>query len=77
MPVSNEFKYEIVKEIAVLSEDPRTGWTKEINLISYNGTKAKYDIRVWAPNHERMGKGITMSDEEMQIILESCKDFKA
>ena len=59
-----EFTYEIVESVAVLSENPK-GWTKELNLISWNGRDPKYDIREWAPDHEKMGKGVTLSKEEM------------
>jgi len=59
-----EFKYEIVERIAVLSESSK-GWTKELNLISWNGREAKYDIREWSPDNEKMGKGVTLTDEEI------------
>lgn len=59
-----EFKYEIVKELGVLSESSK-GWTTELNLISYNGAAPKYDLRSWAPNHEKMGKGLTLTAEEL------------
>lgn len=38
---------------------------KELNKISWNGEEPKYDIRDWAPEHEKMGKGITLSEKEM------------
>ncbi len=62
-----ELTYEIVKEIGVLSENAR-GWRKELNLISWNGRDAKYDIRDWAPEHEKMGKGITLTEDEAQDL---------
>ena len=62
-----ELTYEIVKEIGVLSENAR-GWRKELNLISWNGRDAKYDIRDWAPELEKMGKGITLTEEEAQEL---------
>lgn len=62
-----EIKYEITKELAVLSESAR-GWTKELNMVSWNDREAKFDIREWSPDHERMGKGVTLNREEMQII---------
>jgi len=68
MPV--EFKYEIVERIAVLSESSK-GWTKELNLIKWNERDPKYDIREWSPDGEKMGKGITLSDEEI-VILKSA-----
>lgn len=57
-------KYEIKKEIGVISESP-TGWRKELNLISWNDKEAKYDLREWAPEHEKMSKGITLTKEEL------------
>lgn len=64
-----EFKYEIVKELGVISEGAR-GWTKELNLVSWNDKPAKYDIRDWAPEHEKMGKGVSLTEEEMQALIE-------
>lgn len=63
-----ELKYEIVEQMAVLSDTPR-GWTKELNLVSWNDRPPKYDIREWSPDHQKMGKGITLTDEEMQFIV--------
>jgi len=62
-----DFKYDIVEEIGVLSENAK-GWRKEINLISWNGAAPKYDIREWAPDHEKMGKGITLTKEELETL---------
>lgn len=62
-----EFKYEVVERIAVLSSSSK-GWTKELNLISWNDREPKYDIREWSPDGEKMGKGITLSDEEVSML---------
>lgn len=62
-----DIKYEIIQTIGVLSENTR-GWKKELNLISWNGGKPKYDIRDWAPEHEKMGKGVTLTEEEMHAL---------
>lgn len=59
-----DIKYEIIEEIGVLSENAK-GWRKEFNKISWNGAAPKYDIRDWAPGREKMGKGVTLSEEEM------------
>jgi len=64
-----ELKFEITEHIATLSESAK-GWTKELNLISWNGREPKYDLRDWAPNHEKMGKGVTLSDEELDKLKE-------
>lgn len=62
-----EIKYEIIEELGVLSESAK-GWQKELNLISWNGAEPKYDLRDWAPNHEKMGKGVTLNEEEVKTI---------
>lgn len=64
MAKNDNFAYEVVQNIAVLSTD-KSGWTKEINLVSFNGATPKYDIRSWDPQHEKMGKGITLTKEEL------------
>ncbi|MBS4214892.1 YdbC family protein [Neobacillus rhizophilus] len=62
-----EIKYEITESIGKLSESPK-GWNKELNLVSWNGKEPKYDLRDWAPDHEKMGKGITLTKEELQAL---------
>lgn len=64
-----DIKYDIVEEIGVLSENAK-GWRKEINLISWNGATPKYDIRDWAPEHEKMGKGTTLTKDEVTKLKE-------
>lgn len=60
----SDIKYEIVEELGVLSESAK-GWQKELNLVSWNGAEPKYDLRDWAPNHEKMGKGVTLTKDEV------------
>lgn len=64
--------FEIIEEIGVIST-AETGWSKEVNLVSWNGGAGKYDIREWDPYHERMSRGITLKEEEMRRILELMK----
>ena len=64
-----DISYTIVRHIGILSTS-KNGWTKELNLISWNGGRAKYDIRDWAPEHEKMGKGVTLSAEEASELFE-------
>lgn len=63
----SEIKYEIVKKIGVLSTSA-SGWAKEVNLISWNDREPKYDIREWSADHEKMGKGVTLSKEELLAL---------
>ena len=59
-----DIKYEIKESLGELTESSK-GWKKELNLISWNDKEAKYDIRDWSPEHEKMGKGVTLSKEEL------------
>lgn len=63
-----ELKYEITQEIAILSENAK-GWTKELNMVSWNEREPKFDIREWSPDHAKMGKGITLTQEEMEVLV--------
>lgn len=65
--MAGDFRYDIVEEIGVLSENAK-GWRKELNLISWNGATPKYDIREWASEHEKMGKGVTLTKEELEAL---------
>ena len=65
----SEIKYDIIKRIGILSKSA-SGWTKEINLISWNDREAKYDIREWSPDRERRGKGVTLSTDELSTLKE-------
>ncbi len=62
-----ELKFEISESLGVLSENAK-GWTKELNRVSWNGYPPKYDIREWSPDHSRMGKGVTLTDEEFENL---------
>ena len=64
-----EIKYEIITKIGVLST-AASGWAKELNLISWNDREAKYDLRDWSPDREKMGKGVTLSREELLALKE-------
>ena len=63
---------EITKEIAILGENDR-GYTKEANFVSWNGNTAKLDIREWHPNHERCGKGVTLTEDEGRKLYKALK----
>lgn len=63
-----ELKYEIVDRIAVLSRKSN-GWSKQLNLISWNDNPPKYDIRDWSDDNNKMGKGITLTDEEAAALF--------
>ncbi len=62
-----ELKFEITENLGVLSENAK-GWTKELNMVSWNEREPKYDLREWNPDHTRMGKGITLTQEEVNVL---------
>lgn len=64
-----DIKYEIKETVGVIAESAK-GWKKELNLISWNGKEAKYDLREWSPEHEKMGKGVTLSNDELKALKE-------
>ncbi len=70
----SEFKYEITRRIKILSDNGK-GWTKELNMVSWNGRDPKLDIREWNHGENRMGKGITLSIEEKDALLEALNEI--
>lgn len=70
-----DIKFEIKENIRVLSESAK-GWKKELNLISWNDKDAKYDIRDWDLEHKKMGKGVTLSVEELKKLRDILNEMK-
>lgn len=65
----SDIKYEIIQKFGVLSQSSK-GWTKQLNLISWNDREPKYDLRDWAPDGQTMGKGLTLTMEELVALRE-------
>ncbi len=70
----SDIKFTITKNIATLSTNPKTSWTKELNLVSWNDRAPKYDLRDWSPDHTKMGKGVTMTEEEFLELKKALMD---
>ena len=68
-----DFRFEITEELGVLSKS-KSGWTREANMVSWNGGEAKFDLRDWSPNHEKMGKGISLNIDEIKALKEILED---
>lgn len=68
-----DFTFEIEEKLLVLSTNDK-GWTKELNRVSFNGAPAKFDLRTWSPDHQKMGKGITLTNEEFQVLVKAFKN---
>lgn len=65
--MADDFSFEIVENLGIVSEG-KGGWKLELNLISWGGRPAKYDLRSWSPDHQKMGKGSTLSKEELVAL---------
>ena len=65
--MADEFSFQITEQLKVISTS-KSGWTLELNKVSWGGRPAKYDLRSWAPDHQKMGKGITLTDEELEAL---------
>ena len=68
-----EISFDIVEEIGVLTTYT-TGWSKELNLVSWNGGAPKYDIRDWSPDNLRMSRGVNLHEKEMRFILDVMRN---
>ena len=69
------FKFEIIDKIVVISTE-KNGWTKELNLMSFNDAPPKYDLRTWDPDHIKMGKGVTLSKEEIEKLKDALAEIE-
>jgi hypothetical protein len=65
--MADDFTFSIEKSVGVISEN-KGGWKLELNKVSWGGRPAKYDIRSWSPDHAKMGKGITLSKEDLDSL---------
>lgn len=73
----SDIKFEIKKMVGVVSSNEKSKWQKELNLISWSGKDPKYDLRDWDPEHEKMGKGVTLTEEELKSLYDIlAKMFK-
>jgi hypothetical protein len=65
--MADDFTFEITQNIGIISEG-KGGWNLELNMVSWGGRPAKYDIRSWSPDHQKMGKGLTLTKEELTAL---------
>lgn len=66
---SKDIKFEITQKFGTLGASSKGGWSKELNMVAWNGREPKFDLREWSPDHSRMGKGITLSKDEALALL--------
>ncbi|HOF86233.1 MAG TPA: YdbC family protein [Treponemataceae bacterium] len=70
--MADDFSFEITERFGVLAT-AKSGWTIELNKVSWGGRPAKFDIRSWSPDHEKMGKGITLTEEELAALKKTLE----
>lgn len=74
MPVKKEFEFEIVKEFATISTN-KSGWNRKACLVSWNGNTPKFDLRDWSPDGSKMGKGISLTSDELNVLKAVLEDI--
>lgn len=72
--MADEFSFQITEQLKMISTS-KSGWTLELNKVSWGGRPAKYDLRSWAPDHQKMGKGITLTDEELDALKAALNEL--
>lgn len=65
--MADDFSFNIEQSIGLVAPG-KGGWNMELNLVSWGGRPAKYDLRSWSPDHEKMGKGLTLTKEELLAL---------
>lgn len=72
--MDREITFERIQHLGTINTC-ETGWTKEVNIISWNGGVPKIDIREWSPEHDRMSRGITLHMKEAERLADYLKDY--
>ena len=73
--MADKITYNITDHLAVLSINEKSGWAVEANIVSWNNGPEKLDIRAWNPDHNKMAKGITLTEEEAKRLALALKDL--
>ena len=70
-----EVTFKIAEQIGVITVE-KNGWRRELNRVSWNGAEPKWDIRSWDKDHQKMSKGITLTDAEMAVFKELLEPWQ-
>lgn len=62
----NDFSYKIIRNITTISQ--RGNWALELNLVSWDGHPATFDLRKWNDDHTKMSKGISLTRDEVKAL---------
>lgn len=69
MAQKDSIKFELINIIGTISEGSK-GWNKQLTRVSWSGHAPKYDLRTWNEDHTKMGKGITLTEEELRTLYQ-------
>jgi hypothetical protein len=67
--MADDFSFEIVKSYGTFSNG-KGGWSLELNSVSWSGREPKFDIRSWSADHQKMGKGVTLTKDDLISLKE-------
>ncbi len=73
--MADKITYNITDHLAVLSINEKSGWAVEANIVSWNNGPEKLDIRAWNPDHNKMAKGITLTEDEAKRLAIALRDL--
>lgn len=74
-----DITFDIKQRIAVLSENDN-GYSKQVNVVCWNGGKPQLDIRMWRVQQDKPPvplKGILLNDDETKALIEAIKGIKS
>lgn len=58
-----DFSVQVLQHLGVLGYGTK-GWSKQVNIVSWNGEQATLDIRSWSYDQTHQGKGISLKRDE-------------
>ena len=73
--MADNVRYQIKRHLGVLSANEKSGWKKEVNIVSWNDGPDKLDIRDWNPDHTKMAKGITLTEPESRALALALEEL--
>lgn len=62
-----DFSFEVLEDHGILSTKSK-GWNRHLTTTQWGDHPPKYDIRDWSPGFEKMGKGISLSQDELRQL---------
>lgn len=74
--MEKNFKFDVLENIAVLSEGG--AYSREMNIVSFNGRKARLDVRVWKQDGDGKKvplRGIQLTDDEARALADAINKY--